>query len=54
MCGEILSKAGEQRLLDLQEIEELRLDDYQNFKIYKKKIKCFHDSKILRKNLEVG
>ncbi|RDX85609.1 hypothetical protein CR513_33179, partial [Mucuna pruriens] len=33
---------------------KLRLEAYENSRIYKQKIKCFHDSRILRKEFKVG
>ena len=44
-----LEKAGENRKLQLNELEELRNDAYENSKIYKEKTKVFHDKSILRK-----
>nr|GLL29713.1 uncharacterized protein LOC109149915 [Ipomoea trifida] len=49
-----MKKAGEERRLQLQELEELRLDAYENSRIYKEKTKMFHDNMILRKSFEVG
>ncbi|KAL0448653.1 UNVERIFIED_CONTAM: hypothetical protein Slati_1421700 [Sesamum latifolium] len=43
-----------ERKLQLQELEELRLDAYENTRIYKEKTKAFHDSFILRKQFDVG
>ncbi|KAK4381837.1 Retrovirus-related Pol polyprotein from transposon.6 [Sesamum angolense] len=50
----ILGKAGMERKLQLQELEELRLDAYENSRIYKEKTKAFHDSFILRKQFDIG
>ncbi|RDX94462.1 hypothetical protein CR513_23158, partial [Mucuna pruriens] len=36
------------------ELEELRLEAYENSRFYKKKVKQFHDNKILRKEFRVG
>ncbi|RDY07232.1 hypothetical protein CR513_08683, partial [Mucuna pruriens] len=36
------------------ELEELRLEAYENSQIYKEKVKHFHDSRILRKEFSVG
>ena len=44
----------EKRLLQLNELEELRNEAYDNTKIYKDKIKKWHDQKILRKEFKVG
>ncbi|KAL0442224.1 UNVERIFIED_CONTAM: hypothetical protein Sradi_0161300 [Sesamum radiatum] len=40
--------------LQLQELEELHLDAYENMRTYKEKTKAFHDSFILRKQFDVG
>ncbi|XP_019153451.1 PREDICTED: uncharacterized protein LOC109149915 [Ipomoea nil] len=53
-CNMGMKKTGEERKLQLQELEELRLDAYENSRIYKEKTKMFHDNMILRKNFEVG
>ncbi|GMI79910.1 hypothetical protein HRI_001660300 [Hibiscus trionum] len=42
-----LDKAGQKRLLDLNEIEELRTMAYDNARIYKEKTKKWHDKKLL-------
>ncbi|RDX85521.1 hypothetical protein CR513_33273, partial [Mucuna pruriens] len=34
--------------------QELRLETYENYKIYKEKVKCFHDNIILRNEFKVG
>ncbi|RDX87064.1 hypothetical protein CR513_31521, partial [Mucuna pruriens] len=47
-------KAGQERKLQLQELEELCLEAYENSRIYKEKVKQFHDSRILRKEFKVG
>ena len=49
-----LSKAGEQRLLQLAELDELRLTAYENAKIYKEKRKKYHDHNIVRKEFIPG
>ena len=41
----------EKRLLQMNELEELRNKAYDNAMIYKDKIKKWHDQKIQRKNL---
>ena len=46
--------AGTKRLLDLNELEEIRRDCYENARIYKERSKHWHDSKIMRKSFEVG
>ncbi|XP_073064090.1 uncharacterized protein [Primulina eburnea] len=49
-----LEEAGELRKLQLQELEEIRLEAYENSRIYKEKTKLFHDNSILRKHFVVG
>ncbi|CAN6686569.1 unnamed protein product [Malus baccata var. baccata] len=46
--------AGEKRKLQLNELEEIRNDAYENAKIYKDKTKKFHDAHILRKEFQSG
>ena len=41
--------AKEKRLLQLNELEELRNEAYDNARIYKDKTKRWHDQRILRK-----
>ncbi|XP_074299131.1 uncharacterized protein LOC141630165 [Silene latifolia] len=49
-----LKKAGEKRLLDMNELEEFHLDAYESSRIYKEKTKKFHDKPILRREFKVG
>ena len=44
----------EKRLLQMNELEELRNEAYDNARIYKDKTKKWHDQKILRKEFRVG
>ena len=46
--------AKEERLLQLNELEELRNEVYDNTRIYKDKTKKWHDQKILRKEFKAG
>ena len=46
--------AKEKRLLQMNELEELRNKAYNNARIYKNKTKKWHDQKIMRKELRVG
>ena len=48
-----LDQAGKERFLQLQELQELRTESYQNAEIYKAKNKAFHDKHINRKNFYV-
>ena len=43
-----------ERLLQLNELEELRNEAYDNAKIYKDKTKKWHDQRILRKGFRAG
>ena len=49
-----MGRAGLKRLLDLNELEELRNDAYFNSKIAKDKLKKWHDQLITRKNFSQG
>lgn len=53
-CNMDIDEAGKSRKLQLQELEELRLESYENSRIYKEKTKLFHNNSILRKQFEVG
>ena len=48
-----LDQAGKERLLQLQELQELRNESYQNVKIYQAKNKAFHNKRINRKTFHV-
>ncbi|KAI5316228.1 hypothetical protein L3X38_045404 [Prunus dulcis] len=47
-----LGDAGTLRKLQLNELEEVRNDAYENSRIYKERTKIIHDKNILRKNFE--
>ncbi|KAL5565027.1 hypothetical protein UlMin_028191 [Ulmus minor] len=49
-----LKTSGEERKVQLCELEELRDDAYDNAKDLKSRMKAVHDQKILRKNFEQG
>ncbi|XP_031127538.1 uncharacterized protein LOC116029630 [Ipomoea triloba] len=49
-----LKLAGEKRLLQLNELEEFRLDAYENAQIYKEKTKKWHDKHILKREFVSG
>ncbi|RDX76346.1 hypothetical protein CR513_43674, partial [Mucuna pruriens] len=51
---EIEQKAYWARQLQLQKLDELCLEAYENSRIYKQKVKKFHDQQILRKEFRVG
>ncbi|XP_039002843.1 uncharacterized protein LOC120129405, partial [Hibiscus syriacus] len=46
--------AGEQRLLELNEMEEFRAQAYENARIYKEKTKKWHDQKLMPRHFHVG
>ena len=46
--------AGEKRLLQLSELDEFRNEAYENARIYKEKIKAWHDKHITRKEFTAG
>ncbi|XP_074315670.1 uncharacterized protein LOC141651876 [Silene latifolia] len=46
--------AGEIRFLQMNELEELRLEAYESSKIYKDQTKKWHDGKIMKKEIGVG
>ena len=46
--------AKEEILLQMNELEELRNEAYNNARIYKDKTKKWHDQKIMRKEFKVG
>ena len=47
-----LAKAGKQRMLQMNELDELRSESYESSRIYKEKVKLFHDKNIIRKTFE--
>jgi hypothetical protein len=49
-----IDEAGLHRKLQLQELEEIRNDSYENAAIYKAKTKAWHDKMISRKEFNVG
>jgi hypothetical protein len=51
-CNLDLEKAGKKRLLELNELTELRHMAYENSTIYKEKVKVWHDSHIARKTFK--
>lgn len=46
--------AGETRLLQLTELDEFRLEAYENHELYKEKTKKFHDKMIKKREFHVG
>jgi hypothetical protein len=49
-----IDEAGKLRKLQMNELEELRNEAYESSRIYKAKMKTFHDKRILRKTFEVN
>ena len=49
-----LKSAGEKGLLQLDELEEIRRESYENAKIYKERAKVWHDKHILRREFHEG
>ena len=47
-----LAQAGKQRLLQMNELDELRCESYESSQIYKERLKLFHDKTIVRKTFE--
>ncbi|XP_074298292.1 uncharacterized protein LOC141629141 [Silene latifolia] len=46
--------AGDIRFLQMNELEELRMEAYESSKIYKDQTKKWHDAKIMKKDISVG
>ncbi|CAN6459109.1 unnamed protein product [Victoria cruziana] len=49
-----MTKAGENRKLELSELEEIRNDAYESSRIAKERMKAFHDKHISKKTFEPG
>ena len=49
-----LKMAGEKRLLQLNELDEFRLEAYESARLYKERTKKWHDHHIQRKQFGVG
>ncbi|KAF8064785.1 hypothetical protein N665_1167s0017, partial [Sinapis alba] len=49
-----IKTAKEKRLIQLNELDEIRLDAFENSRIYKEKTKAFHDKKILKREFSAG
>ena len=47
-----LAKAGQQRMLQMNELDEMRRESYESSRIYKDKVKLFHDKHIVTKTFE--
>ncbi|KAK8271339.1 hypothetical protein V6Z12_D11G256300 [Gossypium hirsutum] len=53
-CNMEMEFARRSRKLDIQELEEIRNDAYENAQVYKEKTKAFHDKLITRKQFSIG
>ena len=53
-CNLDLSQAGPHRKFQLQELEEIRLEAYENSRMYKEKTKLIHDKMLMRKEFSIG
>ncbi|XP_074376970.1 uncharacterized protein LOC141718486 [Apium graveolens] len=49
-----LEAAGEKRILQLNELEEFRLQAYENNKVYKEKVKRWYDRRLVRESFVPG
>ncbi|EPS64203.1 hypothetical protein M569_10578 [Genlisea aurea] len=49
-----LAKSGEHRRVNLQELDELRMQAYESAGIYKEKTKAIHDAALRKHDLKVG
>ena len=49
-----MKKAGRKRLLHLNELDELRMNDYENAKLYKDRTKLWHDKHLSKKEFQEG
>ncbi|XP_057811470.1 uncharacterized protein LOC131025696 [Salvia miltiorrhiza] len=49
-----IETAGKYRALQMEELDELRNEAYENARIYKDKVKRLHDSRIEPKNVQPG
>ncbi|CAM8962698.1 unnamed protein product [Rhodiola kirilowii] len=49
-----LQTAGENRVLHLHELEEIRNEAYESARIYKEKTKKWHDKRIFRREFKEG
>ncbi|KAL0886207.1 hypothetical protein Bca101_010190 [Brassica carinata] len=49
-----IKDAKEKRLLQLNELDEIRMDAFENSRIYKEKTKAFHDRHILKREFKAG
>ncbi|XP_015949718.1 uncharacterized protein LOC107474595 [Arachis duranensis] len=53
-CNMGFEKAGAERKMQLQELECLRLEAYENSMLYKEKVRAVHDKNIMRREFRLG
>ena len=46
--------AGEKRLLELSSLDEWRSEAYENARLFKEKVKRWHDKRILKREFSIG
>lgn len=49
-----IKTAEEYRLIQLNDLDEIRLEAYENSKIYKERTKAFYDKRIIPRDFKVG
>ena len=49
-----MMKAGKKRLLQLNELDELRMNAYENAKLYKDRTKLWHDKHLIKREFHEG
>ena len=49
-----IKTAGEGRLLQLNELDEFRLEAYENAKLYKERTKRWHDKQLINRKFKIG
>ena len=48
-----LAQAGKQRILQMNKLDELLHESYESSRIYKERLKLFHDKSIVRKTFDL-
>ena len=49
-----MMKAGKKRLLQLNELDELRMNTYENARLYKDRTKLWHDKHLVKRDFHAG
>ncbi|XP_063941373.1 uncharacterized protein LOC135149575 [Daucus carota subsp. sativus] len=49
-----MTAAGEKRMLQINELDEFRLQAYENNKLYREKVQRWHDRKLVQKEFFIG